>query len=47
MAGLELIGITLVVLAIVYSFYKKRDKVGLALIIVLLILLYLLGYLNT
>lgn len=45
MIGLEIVGIILVSAAIVYSFYKKQDKVALALIIVLLILLFLLGYL--
>lgn len=46
MAGLELFGVALVVIAIVYAFINKRDKMGLALIIVLLVLLYLLGYLS-
>jgi len=44
--GFELIGVILVAVSIIYSFIKKREKVGLALIIVLLALLYLLGYLN-
>ncbi|MEK6835355.1 MAG: hypothetical protein AABX61_03775 [Nanoarchaeota archaeon] len=44
--GLELIGIILVVISIIYSFIKKKELMGLALIIVLLMLLYLLGYLN-
>ena len=43
--GFELIGIILVVISIIYSFIRKNEKAGLALIIVLLILLYLLGYL--
>lgn len=42
MVGLELFGITLVLVAIVYAFYKKEDKVGLALIIVLLVILVML-----
>ena len=42
MVGVELIGIGLVAPSIVYSFYKKNDKLGLALIVVLLVLLYLL-----
>jgi len=46
MAGFEIVGIMLVLIAIVYSFAKRKDNVGLALIIVLLILLYLLGYLR-
>lgn len=46
MAGFEIVGIALVAAAIIYSFAKKKDKVGLALIIVLLILLYMLGYLS-
>ena len=46
MAGFELVGVGLVVAAIIYSFVKKKDKVGMALIIVLLVLLYLLGYLS-
>lgn len=46
MAGLELFGIALVVVSIVYAFYKKNDRLALALIIVLLVLLYLLGFLN-
>lgn len=44
--GFDLVGIILVVVSIIYSFIKKREKVGLALIIVLLVLLYLLGYLS-
>lgn len=44
MYGFDIVGIALVVVAIVYSFVKKKDKVGLALIIVLLVLLYMLGY---
>ncbi|MBI1973091.1 hypothetical protein HYS50_03730 [Candidatus Woesearchaeota archaeon] len=46
MAGFDLVGIALVVVAIVYAFFKKKDRVALALIIVLLVLLYILGYLN-
>ena len=46
MVGLELFGILLVCVAIIYSFYKKKDNIALSLIIVLLILLYLLGYLG-
>ena len=46
MPGLEIVGITLVAVSIIYAFYKKKDQTGLALIIVLLILLYMLGYLN-
>ncbi|MBI4143789.1 hypothetical protein HY486_00895 [Candidatus Woesearchaeota archaeon] len=46
MAGLEVVGIALVAVSIVYSFYKKHDRTGMALIIVLLVLLSLLGYLN-
>ena len=46
MVGFELIGVILVGIAIIYSFYKKKDKIALTLIIVLLILLYLLGYLG-
>lgn len=46
MAGLEILGIALVVIAIVYSFFKKKDKVGLALIIVLLVLLFMLSQLG-
>ena len=42
MAGLELFGVGLVIVAIVYAFYKKNDKLGLTLIIVLLVLLFLL-----
>ena len=42
MAGVELIGIGLVAASIVYSFYKKNDRLGLTLIIILLVLLYLL-----
>ncbi len=46
MPGYELIGVTLVVVSIVYSFIKKRDRTALALMITLLVLLYLLGYLK-
>ncbi len=44
MAGFEVVGIILVAVSIVYSFIKKQDKVALALIIVLLVLLYMLGF---
>lgn len=44
--GAEILGILMVGMAIAYSFYKKNDKLGVALIIVLLMLLYLLGYLG-
>jgi len=46
MANLELLGVGLVGVAIIYAFYKKNDKLGLALIIVLLVLLFLLGQLG-
>ena len=46
MVGLEIFGIALVVLAIVYAFYRKNDRLALALTIVLLVLLFLLGYLK-
>lgn len=46
MIGLEVVGVALVCVSIIYSFYKKQDKVGIALIIVLLVLLYMLGYLS-
>ena len=45
MAGLDIFGIALVGIAIVYAFWKKRDKLALALVIVLLAVLLLLGYL--
>lgn len=44
MVGFEIVGVGLLVAAIVYSFVKKKDKLGMALIIVLLVLLYMLGY---
>ncbi len=43
--GFEIVGIILMVVAILYSFYKKKDTVALALIIGLLIVLYMLEYL--
>jgi len=46
MVGFEIIGIILVCVAVIYSFYKKKDKTAMALIIALLILLFLLGYLK-
>ena len=46
MPGFELVGIMLVCVSIIYSFYKKKDNVALSLIIVLLVLLYLLEYLE-
>jgi len=46
MVGFEIFGIALVVVSIIYAFYKKNDRLALALIIVLLVLLYLLGYLK-
>jgi len=45
MAGLDVLGVALVVIAVVYAFWKKHDRVALALVIVLLVLLVLLGYL--
>lgn len=47
MVRFEIIGISLVVISVVYAFCKKNNRKGLALIIVLLILLFLLGYFNT
>lgn len=44
--GLELFGIILVCIAIIYAFIKKRNEIALGLIIVLLVILYLLGYLS-
>ncbi len=44
MVGFDLVGVGLLVAAIIYSFVKKKDKLGMALIIVLLVLLYMLGY---
>ena len=44
MIGLEIFGIVLVVVSIIYAFIKKQDRLGLALIIVLLTLLLLLSY---
>ena len=44
MVGFDLVGVGLVGAAIIYSFVKKKDKLGMALIIVLLVLLYMLGY---
>ncbi len=44
MVGFDLFGVGLVSAAIIYSFVKKKDKLGMALIIVLLVLLYMLGY---
>jgi len=49
MAGFEIVGILLVIVAIIYSFIKGKDKLGMALIIVLLVLLFMLdkfGVLN-
>ncbi len=46
MARLELFGVALVVISIVYAFFKKKDKLALALIIVLLVLLFILGQLG-
>jgi apolipoprotein N-acyltransferase len=46
MMGFEIIGVILVAISIVYAFYKKKDKIALGLIIVLLLILYLLGYLS-
>ncbi len=46
MAGLELFGIALTAIAIVYAFVKKRDRIGMALIIVLLVLIFILNQLG-
>lgn len=45
--GLELVGILLVCAAIIYAFIKKKNEIALGLVIVLIMLLYLLGYLST
>ena len=42
MAGLELLGVALTAIAVIYAFVKKKDKVGMALIIVLLVVLFML-----
>ena len=47
MAGLEIFGVALVVIAIVYAFLKKKDTLALTLMIVLLVLLFLLWQLGT
>lgn len=46
MPGLEVFGVALVGVAIIYAFYKKQDRTAIALIIVLLTLMYMLGYFN-
>ncbi len=46
MAGLDIFGVALVVIAIVYAFYKKNDRLALTLMIVLLVLLFLLWQLG-
>ncbi|MEK6826637.1 MAG: hypothetical protein AABX08_02525 [Nanoarchaeota archaeon] len=46
MVGFEIFGIILVNIAIIYSFYKKHDKMAISLIIALLALLILLGYIK-
>lgn len=43
--GFEIVGVILVCVAILYSFYKKQNEIALALIIALLVLLYMVGYL--
>lgn len=45
MASLDVLGITLVGIAIAYAFWKGHDREGMALMIVLLVLLAMLGYL--
>ena len=45
MLGLEIVGVSLVVISIIYAFIQKKTNVGLSLMIVLLILLLILGYL--
>ncbi len=44
MVGFELFGITLVILSIIISFYKGKDRMALSLIVVLLVLFLLAGY---
>ena len=46
LSGLEILGIALVVISIVYAFIKKKDKMGMALMIVLLTLLFILKQLG-
>ncbi len=46
MLGLELIGLLLVLISIIYAFIKKKEKTGLALITVLLALLFILNKLG-
>jgi len=43
--SLDVLGISLVAIAVVYSFWKGHDRTAMALIIVLLVVLALLGYL--
>jgi len=43
MVGFEIFGISLVIISIILAFYKKKDKVAMALIITLLALLWILN----
>lgn len=43
MVGFELFGIILVCISIIWAFYKKKENVGLGLIITLLLVLILLN----
>ena len=44
MAGFEVVGVGMLVVAILYSMYQKKSVVSISLILVLLILMRLLGY---
>lgn len=41
MVGIELIGIGLVLVSIIYSFYKKNENLSLKFVVILFVLLYL------
>ncbi len=43
--GFEIVGIILVCVAVLYSFYKKQNEIAFPLIITLFVLLYMVGYL--
>jgi len=46
MSGLDVFGVALVIVAILYAFFKKKDTLALTLMIVLLALLFLLWQLG-
>ncbi|MFH1225307.1 MAG: hypothetical protein V1676_05915 [Candidatus Diapherotrites archaeon] len=42
--GAEILGLLMIAASMVFAFYRKRNELGLALLIILFIVAYMLGY---